>query len=132
MTRTDLVTRPKGYALRLSEEEMRRYRADAKRAKRSFADHVRHCLEVVSRSPASHPRGADSAGVGKARVSPTRQVRVDDLQERPSTVRVTEVPSAMSFAEERDRARDLAQSMGRCTADVGKGLRCRLCGKIHP
>jgi hypothetical protein len=44
----------------------------------------------------------------------------------PVSVRLGFDPEA-----ERQRARDLAAVTGKCTADVERGVRCRLCQKIH-
>jgi hypothetical protein len=39
--------------------------------------------------------------------------------------------SSADLELQRVRARDLAQRSGKCTADVERGVRCRLCGKMH-
>lgn len=59
-------------------------------------------------------------------MTPARQVRV-------TTAGVGRLGTLESEEIERQRqaARDLAQRSGKCTADVERGVRCRLCGKMH-
>lgn len=110
------------FIFRCSETDLLRWKADAERAGMSMGAWIRHCLnkvggripiakvEVAEREQVEQPRQREAVEVGMGRVG---AVQSSDVE------------------QERQRARALAQRHGRCTADVTRGVRCRLCGKMH-
>lgn len=121
-----LETMDKTYLLRLSEADYVRWRADAARRGLKFSEWIRQALNegsgraVKERKPASPPvREPEAASVG---VGPIEQVAIPAGRA---------VPSPQGFTALRAQAQDLAARSGKCTADVARGTRCKLCGKIH-
>jgi hypothetical protein len=114
-----------------------RWRADAARANMNYSEWIRFCLnrmsgrdlDAVLRKPAPKARvseapveaarepeaASDAVGLGR-----TSQATSLPLESRPT-----------GFVRMQEQARDLAQKNGRCSADVSRGARCKLCGKIH-
>lgn len=118
----DLTTQ---FLTRAEPGQIIRWKADAARAgETNFSAYVRQALdERGKRVPVREPEKPAGAVEAVERVA-VRTVAA------PSGVRVGAVQSS-DVEQQRQRARELAQKDGRCTADTTKGVRCRLCGKIH-
>lgn len=101
-----------------------RWKADAVRAGMSFSGWVRFCLDVGGKR-----LGEPGGNKPKQATTPERAVREEAVVSagvgRLGTVSSSEV------GRERERARELARRSGKCTADVERGVRCRLCGMKH-
>jgi hypothetical protein len=123
------------FQFRCLEADDIRWRADAERAGMTYSEWIRHCLNY--------------GGGRKAHVKPVTPARKPEVIEGPKgreeevTVAVPAgrepAPSQLpprtlesgGFMRLRETARDLAEKNGKCTADVARGTRCKLCGKIH-
>lgn len=108
---------------RASEMDYIRWRADALRGgSQSFGEWARKCLnEAGGRLPAERV---------EEKTERAYPYFVRDKVAKVGSGRVKTVESS-AFEQGQATARALAQRAGRCTADVERGVRCRLCGKHH-
>jgi hypothetical protein len=121
-----------------------RWRADAARAGMDYSSWIRHCLnygggrkaQVKPVTPARQPEVIEEPTGRAADVTPEVPAR----QERVAVAVVREPPPSQlppsalesgGFMRMRETAKGLAQTNGKCTADVARGTRCKLCAKIH-
>lgn len=104
-----------------------RYAAMAAREGESFNAWVGQAMFEKAKREQGEKRVADVQNVPKAATTPGRQVRVETTA---GVGRLGEV-SSESFEANRERARLMAERSGRCTADVARGSRCKLCGQVH-
>lgn len=119
------------YLLRMTEADYVRWRADAERRGKNFADWVRESLNlaagrvpVVSKEPAPPAREPE--------VTPDTPAREPDAVPAPGLGGVSRLQSPPGgFVRMRETAKELAARSGKCSADVARGTRCKLCGKIH-
>lgn len=112
----------KSYLFRMSQADYVRWRADAYRQGKKLSEWMRECLN------------AGGGRIQPARAEPAVKERpTEPLREPGEPVAVGRLGTVQSssFETERQRARELAQENGKCTADVTKGVRCRLCSKYH-
>lgn len=124
VARGDLARR---VIFRADEADYLRWRADAARMDVTFSEWARLCLDAGRRVAAREG----------ARVVP--EVRVESKQDLGSARvdapvgvgRLEGMLGSVAVDEQRERIRLLAETGGRCTADVAVGQRCFLCGKRH-
>jgi hypothetical protein len=112
------------FATRAYEKDIRRWKREAKARGMRYGVWVRLALDEACKrgDPRANPvaRAPEVVGVvGGGRTEETRVAVAGPVR------------SLDSYERGRDVARELAQKEGRCTADVTKGVRCRLCGKTH-
>lgn len=112
----------KKYLLQMTDAEDLAWRAAAARQGLTFAGYIRLCLTTqgarplpVHQPPVARVEGSVSAGRAEPQVAKGRVATVDSSE----------------FRRVREEAREMALRDGKCTADVSKGMRCKLCGKIH-
>ena len=110
--------------LRGTDEDIERWFTDAENRGLDFSQWARLCLdsgpmrfpEPTPGAPVDRPRGRGE----EVEVAAGREGTVDSGRE-----------SRLQFESLREQARDMAVREGRCTADVARGTRCKLCGKVH-
>lgn len=122
---------------RASDQDGIRWRADAARAGMNYSEWIRFCLNRMSGRDLNAVLGKPSP---KARQPEAVEVNAGAVERHagvgreapPSQLppRALESPTG-GFVRMRETARDLAGRTGKCTADVARGTRCKLCGKIH-
>lgn len=102
--------------VRAEESKLLRWKADAERAGMPFSAWVRDCMEAGSRRLHGQQGAAVTNGQRLQHRTPVRQVRVDpEMRVLPKEV-----------------ARSLSQGAdGRCMADAPRGMRCKVCGRVH-
>lgn len=123
-TETDLEKMDGIFATRAFKKDIVRWKREAKARGMRFGVWVRMALD--EQAMRGDPRGNPVARTPEV-VGSVGGGRVEEVR---ATV-AGPVRSLDSFERGRELARELAQKDGRCTADVTKGVRCRLCGKIH-
>lgn len=104
-----------------------RWKADAKRQGKTFSAWVRECLNAGGKRLNGEKGVAGQQNKPRIATTPVPEVRT---MTEVGTGRLGTVSSSQVEVE-RQRARELAQRTGKCTADVERGVRCRLCGKLH-
>jgi hypothetical protein len=117
----------KSYLFQMTDEENESFRADAKRRGLSFADWLRVCLtEQAGRQPVVFALPVKEQPAPKPEPAPVTPARIPVAH-----VGGGRIEGVSSFTQAREAARDLAQRSGKCTADVARGTRCKLCGEVH-
>jgi hypothetical protein len=92
-----------------------------------YSEYIRFALDRMSgRVPVTvyEPQAPPAREKVVGEVSPGRVESVPEVGKG-------RLPGLDSYAQVREAARDLAQREGRCTADVARGTRCKLCSKVH-
>lgn len=117
----------KAFLLRMSLADFVRFSELAGLSGRSFAAWCREALLEKAKRECGE-RGVSVSGQNRVRVplTPGRVVREPGVSGG-----VGRLVSSAEADGLRLRARDLAQRSGKCTADVERGVRCRLCGMMH-
>jgi hypothetical protein len=124
------VEQRKQIPLRMPLGDFVRFAALAERAGVSFNHWVLEAM-IEKAKRENGERGIVVSDQNRVRIplTPGRVVR-EEGEASSGVGRVGAVSSA-DLELQRRRARDLAQRSGKCTADVERGVRCRLCGKMH-
>lgn len=132
ISRMATLEQRKQIPLRMPLADFVRFAALAARQGESFNAWVLEAMMEKAKRM-SGERGISVSDQNRTRIplTPGRQVRLEpEALASSGTGRVGAVSSA-DLELQRRRARDLAQRSGQCTADVERGVRCRLCGKMH-
>jgi len=108
------------FLTRARVEDIKRWQADAELRGITFSAWVRLALDEAPRRFPPNPRREPSVAGPRGR---EKDAVVDAGRE-------TAVPSGR-FEHLREQARTMAVREGKCTADVSRGTRCKLCGEVH-
>lgn len=126
----------KTYLLRMTPQELVRWKADAARRDLSLAEWIRMCLndgagrdpEVAYQRISESKRKPERGIPEKEPVILAPPARTEEAIVGRGRFRALD---SLAVEAERERARELALKQGRCTADVASGTRCKLCGRVH-